>query len=224
MIDKDNNKPECPVGEAECDRINELVASREEIEVLSQLVHKDNLTGLFNFRHFELVLGQELERTHRTGQPTALIMLDLDHFKQVNDEWGHEVGNQVLRHVSSIMTQVLRRIDIPCRYGGEEFALLLPSTPLPRAVQAAERVRQAIEDSPVELGDEQITVTASLGVGIYVRNAKLTADTFVRQVDGQLYRAKEEGRNRVAHEDLEQYKPKGQVGREEKALLFGNDE
>jgi len=223
MIEKDNNKLECPVGEAKCDRIDELLASQTEIEELSQLVHKDNLTGLFNFRHFELVLGQELERTQRTGQPTALIMLDLDHFKQVNDEWGHEGGNQVLRQVADTVTQVLRRIDIPCRYGGEEFALLLPSTPLPRAVQAAERLRQAIEEAVVEFDGKQIPVTASLGVGIYVRNANLTGENFVRQVDKQLYKAKEEGRNRVSHEDLEQFRPKGQVGQDEKALLFGDD-
>ncbi len=223
MSEENNDKPGCPVGEVECDRINELVAAQAEVAVLSELVHTDNLTGLFNYRHFEMVLAQEFERTRRTGQPTALIMLDLDYFKKVNDEWGHEGGNQVLRQVASIMIQLLRRIDIPCRYGGEEFALLLPGTHLPRAVQAAERLRQAIASAAIDFEGKLIPVTASMGVGVYMRNSNLTTETFIKHVDQLLYKAKEEGRDRVSHEDLEQFRPKGRVGKEEKNFLFGDN-
>ncbi len=223
MSEQNNKKPICPVDEAKCDWLDELVASRTEVAELSELVHTDNLTGLFNYRHFELVLAQEFERTRRTGQPTAMILLDLDFFKKVNDEWGHEAGNQVLRHIAGTMTDVLRKIDIPCRYGGEEFVLVLPGTPLPRAVQAAERLRKAIESAPIGYEEKQIPVTASMGVSVYMRNSNLTEETFIKQVDQLLYKAKEEGRNRVVHEDLEQFKPKGHVGRDEKDFLFGDD-
>jgi diguanylate cyclase (GGDEF)-like protein len=220
MDNNEQKKTECPVGESECRHLDELVELRSRTEELSRLVHVDTLTGLFNYRYFVLALEQELERTRRTGQPTALVMLDLDHFKRVNDTWGHESGNKVLRQAANIITQLLRRIDVPCRYGGEEFALILPGTPLPRAVQAANRLREAMESTPVELDGEQVTVTASLGANVYQRGSDLSADLFVKQTDALLYQAKEEGRNRVAHPDLEQFKPKSHVGREEKAALF----
>ncbi len=223
MRDKDHKKPQCPVGEPRCEHIDSLMALREEVETLADLVLTDPMTRLFNYRHFSQALEQELERTHRTGQPTALIMLDLDHFKRVNDTWGHEAGNRVLRHVGELMVTLLRKIDIPCRYGGEEFALILPGTPLPRAVNAAERLRAAIEETPVMLEEKPLLVTASMGVSVYQRSSNLSADSFVKQVDALLYVAKTQGRNRVAHPDLESMKPKGQVGADEKAALYGPD-
>ncbi|WP_428609421.1 GGDEF domain-containing protein [Sedimenticola sp.] len=223
MHSKDNKKPQCPVGESHCEYIEALIALREEAVVLKGLVLTDPMTRLFNYRHFTHSLEQELERTHRSGQPTALIMLDLDHFKQVNDEWGHEVGNLVLRHTAELMVTLLRKIDIPCRYGGEEFALILPGTPLPRAVNAAKRLRAAIEETPVMVGDQPLSVTASMGVSVYQRDSHLSAEVFVKQVDGLLYEAKNRGRNQVVHPDLDSLKPKGQVGIEEKAALYGPD-
>jgi len=223
MCDKENKKPQCPVGKADCEHIDSLVALREEVATLADLVSTDPMTRLFNYRHFSQALEQELERTHRTGQPTALIMLDLDHFKQVNDTWGHEVGNRVLRHVAGLTVTTLRKIDIPCRYGGEEFALILPGTPLPRAVNAAQRLLAAIKETPVTLADKPLVVTASMGVSIYQRNSQFSAESFVKQVDELLYAAKTQGRNRVVHPDLESVKPKGQVGAEEKAALYGPD-
>jgi len=216
-------KPECPVGEASCRHIDRLLGLQQEVRELSELVLTDPLTRLFNYRHFAQALEQELERTRRSGQPTALIMLDLDHFKQVNDNWGHEVGNQVLCHTAGLMLTMLRKIDIPCRYGGEEFALILPGTPLARAVNAANRLRESIEASPLEVEGQPLFVTASMGVGVCGRHSSLSAEGFVHEVDGLLYRAKQEGRNRVAHPDLESVKPKGQVGAEEKAALYGPD-
>jgi diguanylate cyclase (GGDEF)-like protein len=223
MHGRDSKKPQCPVGECRCEHIDALIAMRRELEELAELVLTDPLTRLFNYRHFSQALEQERERTHRTGQPTALIMLDLDRFKEVNDVWGHEVGNQVLRHVAGLMVTLLRKIDIPCRYGGEEFALILPGTPLPRAVNAAGRLRTAIAASPVMVEGEPLFVTASMGVSVFLRNSHFSAAAFVQQVDSLLYQAKAEGRNRVAHPDLDSMKPKGQVGIEEKAALYGVD-
>ncbi|WP_260294010.1 GGDEF domain-containing protein [Sedimenticola hydrogenitrophicus] len=223
MHGRDTKKPQCPVGERRCEHIDALNALRRELEELAELVLTDPLTRLFNYRHFSQALEQERERTHRNGQPTALIMLDLDRFKEVNDVWGHEVGNQVLRHVAEQMLTLLRKIDIPCRYGGEEFALILPGTPLPRAINAAERLRAAIEASPVMVEGKPLFVTASMGVSVFQRNSHFSAEAFVKQVDCLLYEAKARGRNRVAHPDLESMKPKGQVGIEEKAALYGVD-
>ncbi len=221
MHDKENKKPKCPLGKSDCEYIDSLAALREEVQMLSDLVLTDPMTRLFNYRHFSQSLEQEMERTHRSGQPTALIMLDLDHFKQVNDTWGHEVGNRVLRHVAALMVTLLRKIDIPCRYGGEEFALILPGTPLPRAVNAAKRLRAAIEESPLMVEEKLLSVTASMGVSVYLRNSNFSAEAFVKQVDKLLYEAKTQGRNRVAHPDLESVRPKGQVGADEKAALHG---
>ncbi|MDF1529429.1 MAG: GGDEF domain-containing protein [Sedimenticola sp.] len=223
MSSNNNKTARCPVGESRCEHIDALLLLREERDALSELVLTDPLTRLFNYRHFSQSLELELERTHRTGHPTALIMLDLDHFKQVNDQWGHEAGNRVLRQTADLMVSLLRKIDVPCRYGGEEFALILPGTPLPRAVNAANRLRMAIEESPVLIDDLPLSITASLGVGVYMRESHFSAEAFVKQVDSLLYQAKESGRNRVAHPDLESLKPKGQVGAEEKAALYGSD-
>ncbi|PLY13047.1 MAG: GGDEF domain-containing protein [Sedimenticola sp.] len=225
MSSEQHDKPLCPVEQPDCAYLEEVSMLRAKTEELSDLVHTDTLTGLFNFRHFSLVLDQEMERTRRAGQSTALVMLDLDHFKQVNDTWGHDTGNRVLVHLAEIMTQVLRKVDIPCRYGGEEFAVILPGTPLPRAVHAAQRLRLALQQTPLLLDDgRQIDVTASMGVTVFLRDSNLSADALVKEADHYLYQAKKAGRNRVAYPDLEQYRPNGQVGADEKAALFGSDE
>jgi len=219
MSPDDKENPECPVGEAWCPRLGELTATRAEAVELAQQVHTDGLTGLFNHRHFQLTLERELERTRRTGQPISLVMVDLDHFKQINDRWGHEVGNQVLRQCALLMVRGLRKIDIACRYGGEEFALLLPGTSLPRAVNAANRLRLAIADTPLQTTDGALPVTASMGADVFVKGDTMGPADFVQRADSQLYQAKQQGRNRVCHLAFELTRPKGQVGREEKAAL-----
>lgn len=211
---------ECPVGETECVRLDELRRALEEIEALSRQVHVDSLTGLFNYRHFMLMTEQELERTRRSGRPTALIMVDLDRFKIVNDDWGHEAGNRALQQCAELMRTVMRKIDIPCRYGGEEFALLLPSTELPHAVAVAERLRRAIESTPITHAGSSFSVTASMGVEACARRDQMTAGTLIERADELLYQAKLEGRNRVCHRDYELVGSGGKVGRDEKDELL----
>jgi diguanylate cyclase (GGDEF)-like protein len=147
-------------------------------------------------------------------------MLDLDHFKQVNDDWGHEAGNRILQHCAGLMKKLLRRVDIPCRYGGEEFALIMPATPLPRAVNAAERVRQAIAGSVIPFEGQEIRVTVSMGADLCMPEDDLTVEALVERADGFLYQAKAEGRNRVCHGDFSRLQPKGQVSRDEKRELL----
>lgn len=219
MPPDEKENPTCPVGENWCPRLGELTDYRHQTVKLSQQVHTDSLTGLFNFRHFQLMLEQELERTRRTGQTTSLVMVDLDHFKKINDRWGHETGNQVLQHCAGLITGTLRRIDIACRYGGEEFGLILPGTPLPRAVNAAERLRRVLADTPLQTPDGKLHVSASMGVDMFAKGDGMSPVEFVQRVDAQLYQAKQQGRNRVCHLPFEQTRPKGQVEREEKEAL-----
>lgn len=216
----DQKKPDCPVGEPECQILDELVELRETNCELKKLVHTDTLTGLFNYRHFSLVLEQELERTRRTGHPTTMILMDLDHFKNVNDTWGHEAGNVVLHKTAELIKQTLRKIDIPCRYGGEEFAIILPGTHLPLAVSVANRLRESIMANPVNVGGELIEYTASMGVDTYIMGDVVSPEDFVKQVDSQLYRAKEEGRNRVCHRAYDQLRPDTEVSPDEKRALI----
>ncbi len=220
MQSSDEKKPDCPVDEPECQLIDELVDLRESSNELKKLVHTDTLTGLFNYRHFLLVLEQELERTRRTGQPTTMILMDLDHFKRVNDTWGHEAGNLVLSRSAELMKQTLRKIDVPCRYGGEEFAIILPGTHLPLAVSVANRLRETIMANPVSVEAGVIEYTASMGVDTYIMGDAVGPDEFVKRVDSQLYRAKDEGRNRVCHSSFDRIRPDTEVSPEEKRALF----
>ena len=136
---------ECPVGEVQCQFLDELIKLREEVEELSTLVRTDPLTELSNFRHFTQSLEMEMERTRRTAYPTSVIMLDLDYFKKINDTWGHDLGNKVLVQTAVLIRQTVRKLDIPCRYGGEEFVIILPNTDLPAAIGLAERLRFSID-------------------------------------------------------------------------------
>jgi diguanylate cyclase (GGDEF)-like protein len=223
-MSSDVEKPDCPVGEAECPVIDELVGLRREGAELKELVHTDTLTGLFNYRHFRLSLEQEMERTHRTGQPTSLVLLDLDHFKRVNDTWGHETGNRALFQTASLLRSMVRKIDIPCRYGGEEFVLILPGTQLPFAVNVAERMRESIAAMSLQVESGEARFTASMGVDVYLAGQEDTPDSFVERTDKLLYQAKEQGRNRVCHSNLKYLSPETEVSPEEKRALFGAEE
>lgn len=220
MIMTDQPQDICPVDYPGCGILATLHELRDENDRLANQVRTDPLTGLFNYRHFRESLQAELERTGRSGQPTALIIVDLDHFKQVNDRWGHEVGNLALRHTAECMREAMRRIDILCRYGGEEFTILAPATGLAGAVKAAERLRRMLEASPLQTGQGMLQLTASLGVAVHTSLHPLTAELMVRQADDFMYQAKQAGRNRVCHPPLESAAA-SQVTTDERAALLG---
>ncbi|HIN90902.1 MAG TPA: GGDEF domain-containing protein [Porticoccaceae bacterium] len=203
---RDKSVRPCPAGDDECTNLPEVKRLQEEIRRLSALVRTDELTKLFNFRYFTLALSLEMERTRRSGQPTCLIMLDLDHFKAINDVHGHEVGNVVLSHISDLIRKAIRRLDIPCRYGGEEFTLILPDTTLEQGIRFANRLRVIIENTPVQTLSMQLEIGASFGVDVYARGDQISEKEFVEKVDGFLYLAKQEGRNQVCHEKPEKMK------------------
>ncbi len=175
---------------------DEMAAALEQkVEETQRLAVTDELTGLANRRKFGEELARELERSRRFGLELCLVMLDIDHFKRINDTRGHPVGDQVLVGIAEALRASLRNIDLACRYGGEEFALLLPATPGDDAVRVAERVRAAVADRP--LGpDGDLHVTLSAGVARYPADGE-TAAELIQISDMRLYAAKKGGRNRV---------------------------
>jgi diguanylate cyclase (GGDEF)-like protein len=168
-------------------------------ETVQRQAVTDELTGLFNHRRFQEVIAVEVERARRYGHEMGLIMLDIDNFKGVNDNYGHLQGDMVLREVARVLRQSSREIDEPARYGGEEMAVALPQTDLEGAYQFAERVRRRIEalDLPVSSGDGHLKVTASFGVASLGTAADMDKDALVAAADGALYQAKRAGKNRT---------------------------
>lgn len=177
----------------------ELAKQKTELEGLYQQAReasvKDTLTGVYNRRGFIALCQNEVQRANRFDRPLAMVMFDLDHFKSFNDRYGHAVGDLVLQKTAGRCSQALRKADILCRYGGEEFAVMLPETDLGAAIQVAERLRQAVS-APIETEQAKLSVTISLGVS--VRNEEESnLEELLRRADQSLYRAKALGRNRV---------------------------
>ena len=223
MDKPDASSPACPVGEKDCEWLGEVQTLREQVAELSELVSTDALTGLFNFRHFKTVLQAEMDRSKRSGIPTSLVMVDLDHFKAVNDTYGHEVGNLALKHLAAILKGEVRTTDIVCRYGGEEFAMIFPETHLNLAVKVADRIREEIQHSPVPLEDGEINLTASMGASVYMKTSVLDIDDFIDSVDKYLYEAKQSGRNCICHIDYAELRAVTEVGADERAMLFSGE-
>jgi diguanylate cyclase (GGDEF)-like protein/PAS domain S-box-containing protein len=164
--------------------------------LIDQAIH-DPLTGLFNRRYMEETLEREILRVRRKGVPLGIIMVDIDHFKRVNDIFGHEAGDAMLRAVASFIKGCVRREDIACRYGGEEFILIMPEASGEITGERAEQIRQGVERLQVDYDGEILRATVSLGVAVYPLDGE-QGDAVIKAADAALYRAKEGGRNRVA--------------------------
>lgn len=153
----------------------------------------DVLTGLYNRRYFDETLIKEMKKSQRSQRPFTLITLDLDHLKQINDTYGHSAGDKAIASIGSVLLKSARETDIPARFGGEEFALVMPDTDIKGGVEAAERIRSTIASKKIEgVG----IITASIGVATYLKHAN-TLEDLVKLVDQAMYSAKENGRNRV---------------------------
>lgn len=162
---------------------------------MKQLAYVDGLTGIHNRRFFEMRIVEELERAGRFQGRVSVIMVDIDHFKKMNDEFGHLLGDEMLRSVSSILKQQLRKVDMVCRYGGDEFAIVVPETTGESAVRVAEKLRRQIETHFFPGVPRQVTI--SCGVADYPAHG-ITRDEVVAAADSALYQAKQLGRNKVA--------------------------
>ena len=157
----------------------------------------DELTETYNYRYFVQKLEEEKRRAIRYDQPLSLIMVDIDWFKKLNDSYGHEVGNMVLKELSGIVKLCIRDVDIFTRYGGEEFAIILPQTPLKEASVIGERIREHVEKKVFDAGKlGKLRITVSVGARSYPENGK-AEEELLAVTDQALYRAKGEGRNLV---------------------------
>lgn len=182
---------------------DQLRAENQELERRSIT---DPLTGIFNRRYFEYRLGQEFERSRRHGDPVALALVDLDRFKRVNDRYGHGVGDEALKAIARILRGQLRRLDTCTRWGGEEFAAILPSTDASGAAVVCQRILRAFRSRACLAAPplaapggraEAIRLTASIGVAVHFASRRGTAEELLRRADAALYRAKKQGRDRT---------------------------
>jgi diguanylate cyclase (GGDEF)-like protein len=183
-----------PTLESVADMCAAAIQNARYIERAKELAYLDGLTGIFNRRFFEMRITEELERANRYTTQLSVIMLDIDHFKRLNDEFGHLLGDEVLRQVSTIFRQQVRKGDVVCRFGGEEFALLLPQTSGEQAQEAAEKLRRLVENWNFPGVPRPVTISA--GIACYPENGR-TRDQIVSSADAALYSAKQTGRNRV---------------------------
>jgi two-component system cell cycle response regulator len=180
---------------------DELDLKNRELEIVNKRLRKlsitDGLTELFNHRHVHELLHEEFERSKRTGESMAVAMMDLDRFKQVNDNHGHPTGDVILYETAQILKDTAREIDMVGRYGGEEFIVILPDTDEEAAAQFADRVRRRVEEHTYKDEAQQVKMTLSGGVAAFPEEGLENPDTLIKRADEALYTAKESGRNRI---------------------------
>ena len=184
------------IGRLETENLDLLMQNR----TLSEISARDSLTGLYNRWYVMEKIDSEMNRALRHGSPMSLLMLDLDHFKRVNDSFGHSVGDEVLKNVGQVLRENCRVYDVPGRYGGEEFCIVLPETRVGNTKQVAERIRSRLASTELPVGDKSIIVTASIGVaGVdsVAEEGVVSAAALLDRADRALYAAKNHGRNRV---------------------------
>ncbi|MFC5547451.1 diguanylate cyclase [Massilia aerilata] len=182
---------------AYCLVLRDISDKRDAIDRRRRSVFCDHLTGVANRRAFFEAAELELNRNRRTPRPTALILFDADHFKQINDRHGHPAGDRVLRQLGAALSLTFRQVDVVARVGGEEFAVLLPSSTLAGANAVAERLRQLVEGQPVGFEGASIAYTVSAGIAAIGAGETIDLDTLMQRADRALYAAKAKGRNRV---------------------------
>ena len=196
------------------EQIGALAADNMKLAVQNQLLSeasaRDSLTGLYNRWYVIDKIESEINRSLRNGSPMALMMLDIDHFKNVNDTYGHTAGDQVLQIVARLLKESCRVYDVPGRYGGEEFCLVLPDIALPSTPAVANRIRQRLETTPMDVTGASLVVTASIGIAgldATTRDPVLSPAALIDRADHALYEAKHQGRNRVAVWDSGEPRP-----------------
>jgi diguanylate cyclase (GGDEF)-like protein len=194
-FEKRNNA--CPADIGDCPIYRKYESLKKAYRRLKRFSIRDELTGYYNYSFLMTTLGNEMERTRRSGLPCCIILTDIDHFKTINDAWGHESGNLALKVVTGLWEKNIRQVDYPCRYGGEEFLFILPNEKLSNAIHTAERLRKKLAQYPVRLKKNQIRLTASFGVFEYNGLNHHSPGELIEKADHFLYQAKQAGRNRT---------------------------
>lgn len=208
--------PSCQLPEPEA---SPTVYLQSMLDGLCELSLRDPLTGLSNRRHFNHLLNREIESVARSGESVLLLMLDIDHFKQVNDTYGHHAGDLVLQAVSKCLQACVRPMDTVSRLGGEEFSVILPNCPATFGPVVAERIREAVAGLVITASlSETIRITISIGGAYAPEWVRSTIELWTERADQQLYRAKSSGRNRVFIEEQLNVA----VSADEKGMLFGH--
>lgn len=193
------------------DRVLELEARVKELQhenidlimknrVLTEVSARDSLTGLYNRWYVMEKIDSEMNRSLRHGSPVALLMLDIDHFKRINDSFGHPAGDSVLRSFGQVLRESCRVYDIPGRYGGEEFCIVLPETRIGNTHAVADRIQQRLAEIRFDVGEENVAITASIGIAgldSVADEGLVTSTALIERADRALYSAKHLGRNRV---------------------------
>jgi len=199
-------------------RVEEL--TRENLHLKSLLL-TDELTGLYNKRFFFLQLEVETARTRRTGQPCVLLMMDLDDFKSLNDTFGHDVGDRVLAYMGSVLWRNIRPTDFACRFGGDEFAIIMPTAQLVDGVRVAKRIQGSLshpESKPYPEACRRLS--GSFGLAVYEPFSQFSVDEFFKQADLKMYEAKKSGKNNIFCDHFRTME-KSAVNETEREALFG---
>src|SRR5438105_4581829 len=192
--DHDAHKLEARIAQLQRENIDLIMKNR----VLAEVSARDALTGLYNRWYVMEKIESEMNRSLRHGSPVALLMLDIDHFKRVNDSFGHAAGDQVLKSFGQVLRESCRVYDVPGRYGGEEFCIVLPETRIGSTTAVAERIQQRLADSRFDIGADRVVITASIGIaGMDVDDGIVSSAALIERADRALYSAKNRGRNRV---------------------------
>jgi diguanylate cyclase (GGDEF)-like protein len=197
---KETTEKECPAGVCDCPVYQDYLLLKKAYQRLKRFAIKDELTGYYNYSFLMATLDNEMERTRRSGLPCCIVLADIDHFKTINDEFGHESGNLALQAVTGLWKRNIRQVDYACRYGGEEFLFILPNEKLANAIHTAERLRKKLAQHPLQLKKQRVRLTASFGVCEYSGLSHHSAGDLIEKADSFLYQAKNTGRNRTCPE------------------------
>ena len=203
------------------DKVGKEVWLQALIDGMCTISSRDPLTGLANRRQFEIALASEVDRVARMGEPAMVLMVDIDHFKQVNDTHGHPIGDLVLKGVAGVLQDCIRPMDTLARFGGEEFSMILPNCPPAFGLAVAERMRTKVQYNEMTVSPGKVVqVTVSIGGAYAPQWVRSSSTLWVERADRQLYRAKAEGRNRACLE----HPAVSTVSAEEKSLLFSSSQ
>lgn len=185
------------------DKLSKFASIAVENSRLYRMATLDRMTGLFIHHYFQERLAEEIKRAERMNNPLTLLMADLDHFKEINDTYGHPQGDIILKGTANLIHQNIRSFDIPSRYGGEEFAIILADTDITAAEHIAERLRKRVDEAVYKINSDEIRITISIGIAQFDPEIDMTSKDLIKRADEALYAAKDRGRNRVVRaEDL----------------------